>query len=174
MTLYDDDINVSNDLPDIVTMAMARRTLRGLVPDAPPTPSEQLAVVLREGLVVAPHRLGWRRLTGRLASLGLAAKLMLAAGVAVASAGGAATAVAFTHDDSHHGDHPDSPRNHPAFVVPTSSAGTASDDQPEHGGHPAGTETERHGGSDDGTSRGGDDGSGDRSGSDSDDSTSGS
>ena len=110
MSPYDDDMDVSgNDLPDIVTMAMARRTLRGLVPDAPPTPSEQLAVVLREGLVVAPAGSGWGRLTGRLASLGLAAKLMLAAGVAVAGAGGAATAVAIAHESSHHGDHPDSP-----------------------------------------------------------------
>src|SRR3954451_6824344 len=169
MTLYDDDMDVSGtDLPDIVTMAMARRTLRGLVPDAPPTPSEQLAVVLREGLVVAPSGFGWGRLTGRLASLGLAAKLMLAAGVAVAGAGGAATAVAFTHESNHHGDHPDSPRNHPALVVPTGAADSAADDRPERGGNPA--ETERHGGAGDGTSRGSDDGSGHHSGSGSDDS----
>lgn len=171
MTPYDDDINVSgNDLPDIVTMAMARRTLRGLVPEAPPAPSEQLAVVLREGLVVSGRGSGWGRLTGRLASLGLAAKLTLAAGVAVASAGGAATAVAFTHENSHHGDHPDSPRNHPGIVVPTPPAGNQADDRPEHGG-PRGTvstqQTDRHGGT-----SGGDDTSGDHSGSD--DSTSGS
>ena len=181
MTLYDDDTNVSgNDLHDIVTMAMARRTLRGLVPDAPPPPSEQLAVVLRDGLMVTPPgfgwpKLGWHRLTGRLASLGLAAKLALAAGVAVASAGGAATAVAFTHEDSHHGDHPDSPRNHPSVVIPTTVTGSHADDQPNHGGNPAAstTETERHGGTGDATS-GHDGTSGEHSGSGTDDSTSGS
>jgi hypothetical protein len=171
MSSYDDDQNVSGqDVHDIVTMSMARRTLRSLVPETPPTPSEELALVLRAGLA-APAATG-----SRIAGLGIAAKLMLAAGVAVASAGGAATAVAFTHDTGHHGDGTDSPRNHPVAAVPSptgTGSSTVASDPTAHpttfgtagsGGHDGGRSDD--GNRSDGQSDGSQDsGSGDSSGS---------
>lgn len=150
MSPYDDDSDVSgNDLHDIVTMAMARRTLRSLVPDAPPTPSEQLALVLREGLPPSPASSRWGRVTGRVASLGVAAKLLLATGVAVAGVGGAATAVAISHESSHHEDRVDSPRNHPVAGVPSPTSTDRGAAESEPTAHPttfAPAQAEHHGG----------------------------
>jgi len=168
MSAFDDDHNVSgNELHDFVTMAMARRTLRSLIPDAPPTPSEQLASVLREGLpAVAPQSSRWGRISGRIAGLGVAAKVLLAAGVAVAGAGGAATAVVIAHEDGHHGDGTDSPRNHPVATIPTPTSTDRSGADAEPTAHPTtigGEDSGHH----DGRSGSGDSGSGDSSSGDS-------
>lgn len=138
MSTFDDDQNVSgNELHDFVTMAMARRTLRPLIPDAPPNPSERLASVLREGLpAVAPQSSRLGRISGRIAGLGVAAKVLLAAGVAVAGAGGAATAVVIAHEDGHHGDGTDSPRNHPVATIPTPTSTDRSGADAEPTAHP--------------------------------------
>jgi hypothetical protein len=123
MTPYDDDLHVSsNDLPDVVAMAMVRQALRALVPDVPPAPSAELAAVLRDGLpAAAPDSSRLGALTRRLAGFGVATKLLLATGVAVAGVGGAATAVVISHGQDHHGDGVDSPRNHPATATPNPS-----------------------------------------------------
>jgi len=165
MSAFDDDHNVSgNELHDFVTMAMARRTLRSLIPDAPPTPSEQLASVLREGLpAVAPQSSRWGRISGRIAGLGVAAKVLLAAGVAVAGAGGAATAVVIAHEDGHHGDGTDSPRNHPVATIPTPTSTDRSGADAEPTAHPTtiGGEDSAHHDGRSGTDGSGESGSGD-------------
>jgi len=117
------------EVDDAALMASARRLLRPLVPDAPPTASAALGVVLREGLPdPADAHSGlaaWAaRMAGRVAGLGVAAKLMLAAGVAVAGVGSAATAVELTHDGH------DTP--HSRLPAPASPS-------------PRSTDTDRHG-----------------------------
>src|SRR5439155_2198561 len=82
-------------------LAAAAQQLRPLVPDRPPLPSRELALMLADGL---PARTGRIRAIGaRLAGLGLLAKVTLAAGVAVAGVGGAATAGELSHGSSGHG-----------------------------------------------------------------------
>lgn len=133
MTASNDHFDVGDvrhvEVDDAALMASARRLLRPLVPDAPPTASAALGVVLREGLPdPADAHSGlaaWAaRMAGRVAGLGVAAKLMLAAGVAVAGVGSAATAVELTHDGH------DTP--HSRLPAPASPS-------------PRSTDTDRHG-----------------------------
>lgn len=180
------------DYPDVTrsdddVLAAAAQQLSALVPDRPPLPTRELALVLADGL---PARLGVRgRLGGfaasvrgigpRVAGLGLLAKITLAAGVAAAGVGGAATAVELSHGSSghsrdlpghdQHGATSPSPAATPT-TVPSSPRPTAEAGD-DHGGSGSGSDDGRSsGGSDDkGSGSGSDSGSGSGSGSGSDD-----
>lgn len=96
------------DPQDAAVMHAAADVLRALEPDRPPTASLELAALMAQGTTRSnPMKTTTRAALTRFAGLGAAAKVLLAAGVAVAGAGGAATAVAFStgHLDAHHPGH---------------------------------------------------------------------
>jgi hypothetical protein len=98
----------SMDPEDAAVMRAAADVLRGMNSDRPPTASLELAALMAQGTTRSnPMKTHTRAALTRVAGLGAAAKIMLAAGVAVAGAGGAATAVAFSsgHLDGNHSSH---------------------------------------------------------------------
>ena len=116
------------DPQDAELMRAAADMLRPLTAGRPPMPSQELSALMAAGTTWSRSMLRTRvraALT-RFAGLGAAAKVMLAASVAVAGAGGAA-AVAYStgHLDSHHSSH---------------GAG-----HPRHSAHPSPEPTDRHG-----------------------------
>lgn len=109
MSHSDDDFGVMRD--DEV-MRAAADVLAPLTPDRAPTANAELMAMIASR--ITPARSVRSRVSAgvtRFAGLGAAAKLMLAAGVAVAGAGGAATVAYETgHLDNHHSHHSS---NHP-------------------------------------------------------------
>jgi hypothetical protein len=96
------------DPHDAAVMRAAADVLRALDPDRPPTASLELAALMAEGTTRSnPMKTSTRAALTRFAGLGVAAKALLATGVAIAGVGGAATAVALStgHLDAHHGGH---------------------------------------------------------------------
>jgi len=102
----------AEDPRDAAVLRAATDVLRTLEPRRPVVPSAELAALMAAGLpTVHPVRRRAKALVARFAGLGIAAKVLLAAGVAIAGAGGAATAVALStgHLPLHH-----HPSGHPA------------------------------------------------------------
>lgn len=104
------DDSSSTDPYDAAVMRAAADVLRALDSDRPPTASLELAALMAQGTTRSnPVKTHTRAALTRFAGLGVAAKVMLATGVAIAGAGGAATAVALStghldsHGSSHHG-----------------------------------------------------------------------
>jgi uncharacterized membrane protein YgcG len=128
---HEDVPSLRRDVPaDDAVLSAAGTVLRALVQDAPPPPSAALARVIAAGLPSADGRgrvTAWAaRTAGKVAGLGAAAKLLLAAGVAVAGVGGATTAVELSHP-AHSPSHPriDTPPRARPQPTPTPAAPAA-------------------------------------------------
>ncbi|MBV9485683.1 MAG: hypothetical protein JO246_06455, partial [Frankiaceae bacterium] len=152
MTRFDDDPDMKGysrgdaqfDAQDAAVMNAAADALRPLTPDRAPEPSAQLAAMMASG-IARPTTVSNRAksLLARFAGLGAAAKVMLAAGVAVAGAGSAGVAYEVDHHfiKPHHSNHGDQkgphhggttprPTSSPTHVAPEPTEPETGDDHP--------------------------------------------